>query len=274
MAFETVLSGEGPVASSFIARKWFLTWQANVVGRTKFSLAKLRKFKGENQLWWPLCRYVRRPVIVPLHSFIAKSTKHFSSACVAFSSGLKGAWFFFSKFSFLFYLKNHHSKISGKTVKPFGCRKKICILQLPIPYCVSLIMVTITGHIFINFFNTKQFLAVMGYEKNMSFQVIPKSTKVWKKMEMIGLGSFKPHIQLSLWCVIICADAAKWQHQIKWYRNYPSCLNIYTPHCIDTGVKNKEDPIPLIKFLGKNPHYTAVAYTAYILPYDIWTNPI
>ena len=30
----------------------------------------------------------------------------------------------------------------------------------------------------------------MGYEKNMSFLVIPKSPKVWKKVEKIGLGSF------------------------------------------------------------------------------------
>ena len=32
---------------------------------------------------------------------------------------------------------------------------------------------------------------VMGYEKNMSFLVIAKSPKVWKKIEKIGLGSFK-----------------------------------------------------------------------------------
>ena len=47
--------------------------------------------------------------------------------------------------------------------------KQICILQLPIPYCVNLIMVTITRHIFINIFQTKCFSAVkfaMGYEKN------------------------------------------------------------------------------------------------------------
>ena len=31
----------------------------------------------------------------------------------------------------------------------------------------------------------------MGYEKNMSFLVIPKSQKVRKKVEQIGLGSFK-----------------------------------------------------------------------------------
>ena len=57
-----------------------------------------------------------------------------------------------------------------------------------------MIMVTITRHIFSDFFQTKHFSAVkfyMGYEKNMSFHVIPKSPKVWKKVEKIGLGSFK-----------------------------------------------------------------------------------
>ena len=31
----------------------------------------------------------------------------------------------------------------------------------------------------------------MGYEKNMSFLMIPKSPKIGKKVEKIGLGSFK-----------------------------------------------------------------------------------
>ena len=30
----------------------------------------------------------------------------------------------------------------------------------------------------------------MGYEKNMSFRVIPKSSKSLKKVEKMGLGSF------------------------------------------------------------------------------------
>ena len=53
---------------------------------------------------------------------------------------------YFSKLSFRFHLKNRHSskdvfKILVETVKPFGCIysiKQIFILQLPIPYCVSL----------------------------------------------------------------------------------------------------------------------------------------
>ena len=76
-------------------------------------------------------------------------------------------------------------------VKPFGCMKQFCILQLPIPYCVSLIMVTITRHLYINIFQTEHFSVVkfdMCYEKNMSFLVIPKSPKVWKNVEKNWTG--------------------------------------------------------------------------------------
>ena len=102
---------------------------------------------------------------------------------------LKGAQSYFSKFSLWFHLKNHHSKDINlklwlETVKLFGCTKQIWILQLPISYCISSLMVTITRHIFINIFQMEHFSAVkfaMGYEKNMSFLVIPISPKVWKK---------------------------------------------------------------------------------------------
>ncbi len=73
-------------------------------------------------------------------------------------------------------------QISVKSVKPFWHKKRWCILQLPIPYCVSLIMVTITSHIFINIFQTVHISAVKfdsGNEKNISFLLIPKSQKVW-----------------------------------------------------------------------------------------------
>ena len=58
----------------------------------------------------------------------------------------------------------------------------------------KLIMITITRHVFINIFQTKHLSAVkviMIYEKKISFLVIPKSPKVWKKVEKKGLGSFK-----------------------------------------------------------------------------------
>ena len=67
-------------------------------------------------------------------------------------------------------------KIWVETVKLFDCTKQVCVLQLPISYCVTLIMVTITRHVFINIFQTECISAVKfdtGYEKNMSFLVIP-----------------------------------------------------------------------------------------------------
>ena len=57
-------------------------------------------------------------------------------------------------------LQRFKFKISIETVKPFGCTKQVCLLQLPITYCVSLIMVTITRHIFNNIFQTEHFSAV------------------------------------------------------------------------------------------------------------------
>ena len=59
-------------------------------------------------------------------------------------------------------------------------------------------MVTITRHIFINIFQTERFSAVkfsMGYDKNMSFFVIPKLPKVWKKVERYD---WAPLIHLTL----------------------------------------------------------------------------
>ncbi len=72
-------------------------------------------------------------------------------------------------------------QISFKSVKPFGHKKRLRISQWPIPYCVSLIMVTITSHIFMNIFQTVHFSAVKltrGNEQNMNFLLIPKSLKV------------------------------------------------------------------------------------------------
>ena len=51
-------------------------------------------------------------------------------------------------------------------------------------YCVSLIMVTITSHVFTNIFQTKHISAVkflVGCKKNMTFLLISKSKKNFKK---------------------------------------------------------------------------------------------
>ena len=97
----------------------------------------------------------------------------------------------FSKFSFLFHLMIHHSKdldLKFQLKQSSGLMYE-AILYIAVAYiscCVSLIMVTITRHIFISIFQTEQFSAakfVMGYAKNMSFLVIPKSSKVRKKLK-------------------------------------------------------------------------------------------
>ena len=46
----------------------------------------------------------------------------------------------------------------------------------------------------------------MGYKKNMNVLVIEKSVKVWKKVEKIGLGSFKYNIPVrSIWFTsVVC----------------------------------------------------------------------
>ncbi len=61
-------------------------------------------------------------------------------------------------------MMHHHLKYLGfkfhLTLEPFGHKTTLRILQLPIPYCVSLFMVTITSHIFINNFQKVHFSAV------------------------------------------------------------------------------------------------------------------
>ena len=45
------------------------------------------------------------------------------------------------------------------------------------------------------------FKFAMGYEQNISFFVIQKSSEVWKKVDKIGLGSFKSPFPLKM---LIC----------------------------------------------------------------------
>ena len=78
-------------------------------------------------------------------------------------------------------------------VKPFWFGKQFCICKYLYNYYVKphlMIMVTMIRHLFINIFQTQHFSAIkfyLGYEKYMSFLVIPTSPKVWKKVEKIGL---------------------------------------------------------------------------------------
>ena len=77
------------------------------------------------------------------------------------------------------------------------------ITYFAIAYSVSLIMVTITSHIFINISQMVHFSAVKftrDNEKNMSFLLTPKSLKLWKKSEAIKPGPFKILIDQSGGC--------------------------------------------------------------------------
>ena len=64
----------------------------------------------------------------------------------------------YSKFNDASSPKKSWFQIPFKSVKPIGCKKSLRILQLPIPYCGSLIMVTITSH---THFGTKEIVCVV-----------------------------------------------------------------------------------------------------------------
>ena len=72
---------------------------------------------------------------------------------------MHGPIFANSVFNFLFHLKDRHSKDvnwNGQAVWMYEA-----IMHLPnISYCVSLIIVTTSRHVFINFFQTEHFSAV------------------------------------------------------------------------------------------------------------------
>ena len=104
-------------------------------------------------------------------------------------------------------LQRYKFKISVEMIKSLGRTNQFCILQLPISYCYSLIMVTINRDIFINIFQTKHSCEIWhGIWENMSFQVIPISPKVWKKN---GKSHWAPviesdyvicHFSTGTWC--------------------------------------------------------------------------
>ncbi len=126
--------------------------------------------------------------------------------------------------------KKSWCQISVKSVKRFGYKKRFYILQLPIPYCVRLIMVTITTQNFINIFQTVHFPAIKltrGNEKNICFLLIPKSLKVWEKSEVIGPGSFNVvpgfepiYIRFGKWWVSTLFTVEGWLSSMTWtYHN-------------------------------------------------------
>ena len=89
---------------------------------------------------------------------------------------LKVHGLFFSKLVFCFIWRIITPEISTEMVKPFGCMKQFCMLQFSMSYCVSLFMITVTRHVFIDFFQTKHFAAVefaTNDQENKIFLVTP-----------------------------------------------------------------------------------------------------
>ena len=121
---------------------------------------------------------------------------------IIWNTWLKGAQYV-SKFCFLCHLKNHHSKdvnskFEFKWSSRMDVRSSFLICSCLLSYCVSLIMVTITGHFFIDILQTEHISAVKfdtGYEKNMSVLLMPKSLKVlkffWKDRTELLIASFE-----------------------------------------------------------------------------------
>ena len=55
----------------------------------------------------------------------------------------------------------------------------------------------------------------IGYEKNMSFLVIAKSPKVWKKVEKIALGSLRRYCTSYSQISMSCALSQNYQHLLE-----------------------------------------------------------
>ncbi len=83
---------------------------------------------------------------------------------------------------------------------------------MPIPYCVSLIIVTVTSHIFTNIFQMVHFPAVKftrGNKKITSFLLTPKSPKVWEKSEVIRPSSFNEICGYNYVCHILSCKSCR-----------------------------------------------------------------
>ena len=120
---------------------------------------------------------------------------------------LKGAQSYFSKFSFLLHLKNHHSKhVNLKFCLKWSSSLDVQSIFVYISYCVSVILVIITKHPFIHIFQItpqlkKKKKNSMGYQKSMSFSCdtkIYKSLKKKKKLKNLTGVSFCYNICISM----------------------------------------------------------------------------
>ena len=110
----------------------------------------------------------------------------------------------FSKFSFLFHLKNHHSKdVNLKFwLKSWS--------QLPIPYCVGLIMVTISRHIFINIFQICHELIVIR--------------RIWAFVWYQNLQKFEKKLKNRTW--LLAAEPSKGSKIVMPYSDWTRAFKL------------------------------------------------
>ena len=79
-----------------------------------------------------------------------------------------GPFFLKQNLVFLFHSKGVNSKFQLKRPGRLDVRNNLVSLQLPLFYCVSLIMITITRHVVINIFQMEHFSGIksaLGYKK-------------------------------------------------------------------------------------------------------------
>ena len=102
-----------------------------------------------------------------------------------------------------------------------------------------MVMVTITGHFFIDIFQTQHLSTMkfyMGYKKNnYELSCGTKVSKSWKKVKKIGLGSFKM-TYLRIFCTF-CHTSTQFDY---FWMGYQSCNIWRTPVLVETAKANSD----------------------------------
>ena len=193
---EFVFSSKWPQRMYFRLSRWlrslsFWFWgdreKIYPLGRMRVTLCQHSNISWDsfwNCTMW--CLHVRFSSIITPKNFVELTLfKDTPSSLI-----LKGHGPIFKNFVLWFILRTITPKMQiqnfSRRVNLFRCTKQFCILQLPVFYCVSLIMITITRHVFINIFQTEHFSGVkfdMGYEEKYE---LPCDTKIAKSLKKLN----------------------------------------------------------------------------------------
>ena len=163
-----------------VQQKWNVFW---IVRQTQTRKMKCLEYYGNTQK--------------TKNSYLRGELFLTSSMCSILKFTFKGAQSYFSRFSFLFHLKNHLSKdVNFKFQLKQSSRLDVqTILYIycscPYLYCVSLIMVTITRHFILSSTQNIFHLNCHGLWEKYELSCDSKISKSLKKVEEIRLGSFK-----------------------------------------------------------------------------------